>query len=207
MKQTRQSQNQQDQANAAQTAEWVAQAQAGDQTAFHRLVDRFQPEIFRMIYYRTRSQMDAEDLTQDVFLKAFKSLGGLESAVVFRSWLYRIAVNRVYDHFRKKRLKALIGFSSMDEDDFVETEEMAVAPEANREMARKAFWTRIKQAMKTLSKMEREVFMLRFFDQLSIKEMTAALKKNESTVKTHLYRAMNKMKDDLADMEGLLEGL
>jgi RNA polymerase sigma-70 factor (ECF subfamily) len=207
MKQTRLSQDQQTQAAATQTDEWVVQARAGDQTAFHRLVDRFQPEIFRMIYYRTRSQADAEDLTQDVFLKAFRSLKRLENTAVFRSWLYRIAVNRVNDHFRKKRLKALIGFSSMDEDDFVETEEMAVAPQATREMARKEFWTRVKGAMKALSKMEREVFMLRFFDQLPIKEITAALKKNESTVKTHLYRAMNKVKDDLADMEGLLEGL
>jgi RNA polymerase sigma-70 factor (ECF subfamily) len=207
MMHTRQSQDRPASDAAAQMSEWVVQAQAGDQTAFHRLVDRFQPEIYRMIYYRTRSQVDAEDLTQDVFLKAFKNLKRLESAAVFRSWLYRIAVNRVYDHFRKKRLKALVGFSSLDEDDFVETEEMAVAPEASREMARKEFWIRVKQAMKALSKMEREVFMLRFFDQLSIKEMTATLKKNENTVKTHLYRAMNKIKDDLADMDGLLEGL
>ena len=207
MKQTRQSNDQPVPEAAAQVVEWVVQAQAGDQTAFHRLVDRFQPEIFRMIYYRTRSRADAEDLVQDVFLKAFRSLKRLESPPVFRSWLYRIAVNRVHDHFRRMRLKALVGFSSMDEDDFVETEEMAVAPQASREVARKEFWNRIKGAMKALSKMEREVFMLRFFDQLSIKEMTAALKKNESTVKTHLYRAMNQVKDDLADLDGLLEGL
>lgn len=205
--QARQAHEQQSPVAASQAVEWVLQAQAGDQTAFHRLVDRFQPEIFKMIYYRTRSQMDAEDLTQDVFLQAFKNIKRLQSASVFRSWLYRIAVNRVYDHFRKKRLKTLIGFSSMDEDDFVETEEMAVAPQASREVARKEFWRQIKQAMKPLSRMEREVFMLRFFDQLSIKEMTITLKKNESTVKTHLYRALKKVKDLLADMDGLLEGI
>ncbi|MEJ2041090.1 MAG: sigma-70 family RNA polymerase sigma factor, partial [Desulfosarcinaceae bacterium] len=160
MKQTRQSNDQPVPEAAAQVVEWVVQAQAGDQTAFHRLVDRFQPEIFRMIYYRTRSRADAEDLVQDVFLKAFRSLKRLESPPVFRSWLYRIAVNRVHDHFRRMRLKALVGFSSMDEDDFVETEEMAVAPQASREVARKEFWNRIKGAMKALSKMEREVFML-----------------------------------------------
>jgi RNA polymerase sigma-70 factor (ECF subfamily) len=207
MMQARQAHEQQSPVAASQAVEWVLQAQAGDQTAFHRLVDRFQPEIFKMIYYRTRSQMDAEDLTQDVFLQAFKNIKRLQSASVFRSWLYRIAVNRVYDHFRKKRLKTLIGFSSMDEDDFVETEEMAVAPQASREVARKEFWRQIKQAMKPLSRMEREVFMLRFFDQLSIKEMTITLKKNESTVKTHLYRALKKVKDLLADMDGLLEGI
>jgi len=61
-------------------------------------------------------------------------------------------------------------------------------------MARKDFWKRVQQMMETLSKMEREVFLLRFFDQLSIKEMATAMKKNENTIKTHLYRALNKVK-------------
>ena len=193
--------------SAPQTLEWVEQARTGDRTAFHRLVDRYQPEIFRMIYYRTRSQMDAEDLTQDVFLQAFKHLGRLKSPAVFRSWLYRIAVNKVRDYYRKKQFRSLFGFSSVDDENFVETEEVAVPPQADSQMARKAFWEQIQKAMQALSKMEREIFMLRFFDQLSIKEMTAALEKNESTVKTHLYRAMRKVKESLADMDGILEGL
>ena len=53
------------------TVDLVEKAQNGDRTAFHRLVDQFQPEIYRMIFYRTRSRMDAEDLTQDVMLKAY----------------------------------------------------------------------------------------------------------------------------------------
>jgi len=59
----------------------------------------------------------------------------------------------------------------------------------------------------SLSRMEREVFLLRFFDQLSINEMCAALGKNESTVKTHLYRALRKVKDAASNMDLLLEGL
>ena len=58
-----------------------------------------------------------------------------------------------------------------------------------------------------LSRMEREVFLLRFFDQLSLKEITDALGKNESTIKTHLYRALKKIKSAFGDMQELLEGL
>lgn len=192
---------------ASRTLQWVEQARAGDRVAFHRLVDRYQPEIFRMIYYRTRSQQDAEDLTQDVFLQAFRHLKRLQSTAVFRSWLYRIAVNKVRDHYRKKQFRALFGLSSLDEEGFVETPDMAVDPQADATLARREFWRQVEQAMQALSKMEREIFMLRFFDDLSIKEMTAALKKNESTVKTHLYRAMRKVKDYFADMDGILEGL
>ena len=187
--------------------EQVEAAQTGDHTAFHRLVDHFQPEIFRMLYYRTRSRMDAEDLTQDVFLKAYKHLTRLQSPQVFRSWLYRIAVNRVNDHFRKQRFRALFGNVSMDDETFQETEKMAVPPQGPETLERKEFWHQVEKMLNTLSRTEREVILLRFFDQLSIKEMTMTLNKNESTVKTHLYRALKKMKAAFGDMQDLLEGL
>lgn len=189
------------------TVEMVEKAQAGDQTAFHRLVDHFQPEIYRMIFYRTRSQMDAEDLTQDVMLKTYKHIGRLKSPEVFRSWLYRIAVNRVRDYYRKKQFKSMFGMVSMDEENFHESEEMAVAPEAVNGISRKDFWRQIEQMLTALSRMEKEVFLLRFFDQLTIAEMSAALKKNESTIKTHLYRALRKVKSLAGDLDGLMEGV
>ena len=189
------------------TVEMVEKARAGDQAAFHRLVDQFQPEIYRMIFYRTRSQMDAEDLTQDVMLKAYKNIGRLKTPEVFRSWLYRIAVNRVRDYYRKKQLKSLFSFTSMDEASFHETAEMAVAPEAEGGISKKDFWRQIEQMLINLSKMEKEVFLLRFFDQLTIKEMSAALNKNESTIKTHLYRALRKVKTMAGELDGLLEGI
>ncbi len=191
----------------AETVEMVEKARAGDQTAFHRLVDQFQPEIYRMIFYRTRSQMDAEDLTQDVMLKAYKNIGRLQSPEVFRSWLYRIAVNRVKDYYRKKQFKSLFGFVSMDEEAFHETTEMAVEPEVEGGISKKDFWKQVSQMLTSLSAMEKEVFILRFFDQLTIKEMSATLNKNESTIKTHLYRALRKVKEMAGDLDGLLEGI
>ncbi|MDA8141738.1 MAG: RNA polymerase sigma factor [Desulfobacteraceae bacterium] len=185
---------------------WVEQARSGDRQSFHRLADHFQPEIFRMIYYRTRSKMDAEDLTQDVFLKAFKNLNQLESPQQFRSWLYQIAINRVRDHHRRQRVKALLGMVSMDEEEFQETEEMAVAPEAADQLARKDFWRRVHVMLDRLSRMEREVFTLRFLDQLSLKEISETMKRDESTVKTHLYRALAKMKT-AAQADRLWEGI
>jgi RNA polymerase sigma-70 factor (ECF subfamily) len=190
----------------APTVEMVEKAQAGDQTAFHRLVDQFQPEIYRMIFYRTRSQMDAEDLTQDVMLKAYRHIGRLQSPEVFRSWLYRIAVNRVKDYYRKKQFKSLFGFVSMDEEAFHETADMAEDPEVEGGMSKKDFWRQIGEMLTHLSAMEKEVFLLRFFDQLTIKEMSATLDKNESTIKTHLYRALKKVKAMAGELDGLLEG-
>ena len=187
--------------------EMVDKARSGDRLAFHHLTDQFQRQIYQMVYYRTNSQMDAEDITQDVFLQAFKNIRRLKSSAVFRSWLFRIAVNRIRDFYRKKKFRSLFGFVSMDQESFQETEEMAVAPDAAANIRRQDFWNQIEQMLTSLSRMEREVFLLRFFDQLSIKEMCAALGKNESTIKTHLYRALRKVKDAASNMDLLLEGL
>jgi RNA polymerase sigma-70 factor (ECF subfamily) len=160
-----------------------------------------------MIFYRTRSQMDAEDLTQDVMLKAYRHIGRLQSPEVFRSWLYRIAVNRVKDYYRKKQFKSLFGFVSMDEEAFHETAEMVEDPEVEGGISKKDFWRQIGQMLTHLSAMEKEVFTLRFLDQLTIKEMSEALDKNESTIKTHLYRALRKVKAMAGELDGLLEGI
>jgi RNA polymerase sigma-70 factor (ECF subfamily) len=189
------------------TVDLVAKARNGDRMAFHRLVDQFQPEIYRMIFYRTHSRMDAEDLTQDVMLKAYKHITRLKSPEVFRSWLYRIAVNRVKDYYRRQKFQSLFGFVSMDQEGFHETDEMAVAPEVADGMSKKDFWKQIGRMLTRLSAVEKEVFLLRFFDQLTIKEMSAALHKSESTIKTHLYRALRKIKAVAGQFDGLLEGV
>jgi RNA polymerase sigma-70 factor (ECF subfamily) len=180
--------------------ELVQKAIAGDRLAFHRLVDQFQMEIYRMIYYRTRSKMDAEDLTQDVFTKAFKHIGRLKAPEVFRSWLYRIAVNRVRDYYRRKKYQSLFGWIAIDDEGFNASEEMAVGPEAEEGVSRQDFWRQVTQMLNSLPRMEREVFTLRFLDQLTILEISKILKKNESTVKTHLYRALKKVKTMAVDL-------
>jgi RNA polymerase sigma-70 factor (ECF subfamily) len=189
------------------TVDLVERARNGDRTAFHKLVDQFQPEIYRMMFYRSRSQMDAEDLTQDVMLKAYKNIRRLKSSALFRSWLYRIAHNRLKDYYRRMQFKSLFGFVSLDAEGFQETAAMSAAPEVEGGLSKKDFWRQIDQMLTCLSAMEKEVFLLRFFDQLTIKEISAALRKSESTIKTHLYRALCKLKAMTGHWNGLLEGL
>ncbi len=184
----------------------VQNARKGDPVAFHQLVDLYQPSIFRMVYYRVRSKMDEEDITQDVFLRAYENLGRLKSAVVFRSWLYRIATNRVQDYFRVKKLKFLFGFTSID-DDFRESDMVASGNRGPDNMTRRDFWNQVDRLLEKLSKIQKEIFLFRFFDQLTIKEIALAINKNENTVKTHLYRGLKKIRTSekcLSLMENLL---
>ncbi len=178
------------------TASLVREARQGGQRAFQGLVDRYHDAIFRTVYYRVRCQADAEDLTQDIFIQAFRRLPGLKDETRFRSWLYRIAVNRIRDHLRRKRFRAL--FVSADADSAPDPPLPEDSPgqpaEVEREMARREFWRRIGNVLDRFSRMEREVFLLRFFDGLSIREIAQVVRKSESTVKTHLYRGIRKFK-------------
>jgi RNA polymerase sigma-70 factor (ECF subfamily) len=160
-----------------------------------------------MIYYRIRAQMDAEDLTQDVFIRAYRSISRLREPERFRSWLYTIAVNRVNDYLRKKRVRSI--FKSSDEGTDIRpvADQLEEPPEALEQVLKEDFWRQVGQIAKKLSKMEREVFMLRFFDNLNINEIAQILKKSDSTVKTHLYRALAKFKKEKQLRQFLQEDL
>ena len=190
-----------------QLAELAKKARDGDRPAFERLIDRYQGDIHRMIYYRIRVRMDAEDLTQDVFVRAYRSISRLREPERFRSWLFTIAVNRVNDYLRKKRIRSI--FKSSDEGIEIQpvTTDIQSRPEALQQVLKEDFWRHVEGISKKLSKMEREVFMLRFMDNLNINEIAQIVKKSESTVKTHLYRALVKFKKEKGLRQFLQEDL
>ncbi len=175
---------------------FVRRAVQGDRTAFDRLISIFHEPIFRMVYVRTRSRVDAEDLTQDVFIQAFKSIRRLRKVDRFRSWLYSIAVNRVRDYHRKKRLSTFFVISSGEEIPGTESKDAFDDPEPLKEVMRKDFWGHLEGFFGKLSHLEKEVFTMRFLDQLTLREIAESLGKGESTVKTHLYRALKKFRKE-----------
>jgi RNA polymerase sigma-70 factor (ECF subfamily) len=176
----------------------VNQAGEGNRSAMAQIADQFHEDIFRMVFYRIRSRVDAEDITQDVFLKAFQKISSVKDAAKFRSWLFSITLNRIRDFQRKKRFRSL--FKTEDENIEAHPIEKADSdrPDALEQVMKKDFWKQIGLVLNKLPEMEREVFLLRFFDHLSLVEIAGVLQKNESTIKTHLYRALAKFRKEPA---------
>ena len=172
----------------------VEKARSGNRVSFNELVSMFQQDIHRLAYYRTFSQMDAEDLTQEVFEQAYRKMDSLHDPQRFRSWLYSIAVNRCNDFLRKRKYLALLQIRSAREQEVVEAG-MDRNNNYNDIIEKKRFWKQVKSMLSKLSTMEREVFTLRFMDHRNINEIAAILHKNESTIKTHLYRALRKVRE------------
>jgi RNA polymerase sigma-70 factor (ECF subfamily) len=179
----------------------VSRAIAGDSESFGELMGAYHGRIFAMVYSRIMSRMDAEDITQDVFASAFRAIGTLRDPELFRPWLYRIAINTVNDFLRKKRLRSIFTLFSAGEED---REYADPNPEPDH-LERKEFWKRLAAFFSRLPASEREVFRLKYLDGLSIREIAEVLSKNESTVKTHLYRGVEKFRRE-EDLAGLLEG-
>lgn len=184
---------------------WVRRARAGERWAFERLVQCYQERVYRLIYYRTRSRADAQELTQDVFLKAYKSLPRLKEDGKFKSWLFSIAVNRSKDHLRRKKLVMLFSDTKTEEERLVDINSSQRRQGAAEQLARKQFWDQVDRLSKQLSRREKEVFTLRFMDELGIREIAEVIGQSESTVKTHLYRAIRKYQKD-GSLKGYLLG-
>ena len=174
-------------------AELVEKTREGNRLSFQELVSIFQEDIYRLAYYRTYSQMDAEDLTQEVFEQAYRKMHSLHDPQRFRAWLYSIAVNRCNDFLRKRKYLALLQMRTAQEQDVMDTGSN-MSNDYSDKIEKKRFWQKVKLMLRKLSAMEREVFTLRFMDHRNIKEIALILDKSESTIKTHLYRALNKVR-------------
>ena len=156
------------------------------------LIDHFYNDIFRMVYYRLPSRMDTEDVTQEVFMQMTKSLPNLKDSSLFKPWLFRIVLNRIRDFHRKKSILSFFGSTvEKDVDASVNADNYS---DPSKHIMHKEFQFQLRKFLENLSRWEREVFTLRFLDQLEIKEIVQILRKNENTVKTHLYRALKKLR-------------
>ena len=168
------------------------QALSGKKTSMEHLMEHFYNDIFRLVYYRLPTRMDAEDLTQEIFMQMTKSLPSLKDSSLFKPWLFRIALNRVRDFHRKKSILSFFGSTAeKDVDASVGTDSYS---DPSKHIMNKEFRVQLREFLEKLSRWEREVFTLRFLDQLEIREIVQIVQKNENTVKTHLYRALKKFR-------------
>ena len=155
----------------------VKKAKDGDRAAIGHLIELFRDDLYRLVYYRIQSRMDADDIIQEVFIQMMKKLSTLKDDESFRPWLFRIAVNRVYDFHRKKRILAVLRTKDHEEK-LLHPEDLRPSnPEALDHVTRRQFWDRLKRFSTMLSRWEREIFFLRFLDQLTIHENIRGCKK------------------------------
>jgi RNA polymerase sigma-70 factor, ECF subfamily len=177
----------------------VAQARAGDSEAFRLLVERHSRALFQLGYRMTGNEHDAEDVVQEAFLKAYRSLDRFEARSQVGSWLYRIAANCAFDVLRRRQRRDS-RVASLDAED--SPEPLAPEPGPDR-MALGADVRRgIEAALARMSARERAAFVLRHFEGRSIAEIELALGMDTTAVKQSVCRAVRKAREVLAPLVG-----
>ena len=176
--------------------ELVQAFQAGDASVFDELLRRWDRKIQGAIYRLMGSEEEARDLCQETFLKAYRALPGFKREARFSSWLYQIAVNACRDRMRRK--KKTRGLVSLDE--MCETGAPLPAPEGPTaldlveagDLARA-----VAAAVASLPAEQREVIVLKEYQDLTFLEIADVLKLPISTVKTRLYRGLVQLRERL----------
>ena len=188
----------------------VTQAQAGDELAFRRLVERHSRGVFQLAFRLTGSEPDAEDIVQETFLKAFRELRRFEARSSFRTWIHRVAVNCAYDLLRQRpRYKA----ESLDAADKDGAQGCWIEPEADGASRpdRLAFGAevqgRVRTALELLTPTERTAFVLRHFEGRSLEEIGETLGLHTGATKHSIFRAVQKMRRALAPFVGPAVGI
>ena len=159
----------------------IQQAAAGDTTAFGEIYTRYLDMIYRYVYYRVGDNHDAEDLTEQVFLKAWKSIQTYkDQGVKFSSWLYRIAHNMVIDFHRK------CAADSKMEQDYVMDEDLTT--QFRKHDLEEA--SALSQAIATLTEEQQQIILLRFIEGLSHAEAARIMNKTEGACRMLQNRAL-----------------
>lgn len=167
----------------------------GDKNAYSQIVDRYKDKVYSLVYGIVRNEETAQELAQDIFIKAFTALKKFRKESSFSTWIYRIAYNTAISETRKNKLKVL----SFDEQlEKASSEDLSASLEA--EDNNKAKKELLHQALNQLHAEERLILMLYYFEEQSIDEISKSSGLSQSNVKVKLFRLRNKLKDIMTRM-------
>ena len=183
----------------------VREAQRGNRAAFEELVRHYDQAVLRLAMHLTGSEHEAQDIYQEAFLKAYKSVGNFRFECSFYTWIYRIVTNLCLDHLRKKQVRkedAPVAVDAQGEsyDVLAQVPDGRSGANPERDLMRRELGTRISHALEKLTSRERMVFELKHYQGLKLRTVGEILNTTEETAKNTLFRATQKLRGSLADM-------
>ena len=185
--------------SAPSDQELIARTLGGDGNAFGILVDRFQRKIYRVAYAITRDDTEADTITQDTFIQAYTHLARFQGRSELETWLTRIAINRSRDWLRRRKFVSLFSHDDDSDDRMYVVEPVDEHPDAERQLMAHQLRAAIVRAERTLSSQQKIIFRLRHYENHSLEEIAELLGLRSGTVRAHLFRAIHKVRKELAE--------
>jgi RNA polymerase sigma-70 factor (ECF subfamily) len=168
----------------------VELVQRGDRTAFNVLVLKYQHKVMKLVMRYVRNQAEAEDITQEAFIKAYRALPSFRGDSAFYTWLYRIAINTAKNSLVARR-KRLVDYDLdlQDPDDYVGQALLKHSDTPERLLLTDEIRQTVQDAMKALPDDLREAITLRELDGLSYEEIAEVMDCPVGTVRSRIFRA------------------
>ncbi len=166
----------------------VEKAIKGDRASFAALYERYVDRVYRHVYYRVSNHADAEDITQEAFVRAWNAIGKYrKTGAPFAAWLITIAANLISDHFKhhQKIPVADVGYNELSGDPVSDPSGLV---ETNLNNAL------IKKAVNKLKGDKQKVILMHFIDGFSYEEIAKTLKKSKGAIRVIQYRALNDLR-------------
>jgi RNA polymerase sigma-70 factor (ECF subfamily) len=164
----------------------VRRYQAGDEAALSELYQRYVQPMYRFAYAKTGNKQEAEDLTQEIFMKLIRGLSTFEFQSSFKTWIYKVAANTIMDYWREKYKMKTVCIDDFLNSDL--TEHLVMSSE--KELEQKA--AHLQKIMDLLPAHYRDVLECRFIKNYSLKETAEAMGKTVGNIKVLQFRALKK---------------
>ena len=180
----------------------VKRVQGGDIAAFDSIMLLYRERLYSVIYNMTFNHEDAADLTQEAFVKAFRSLGKFKGKSSFFTWLYRIGVNMTLSHIQRKKTRKFFSFDQISEEygTSKEFEKLSSSESSSvRNTLLNELHQKLNEALLKLSDKHRTIVVLFEIDGLSHKEISTIMKCTEGTVRSRLHYAKLQLQSLLSD--------
>ncbi len=190
-----------DETAPTEDARLVARTQAGDPAAFDALVVKYSPRLYGLVYNMTSNHEDTNDLLQDVFAKAYRSIGGFKGNSAFYTWVHSIAVNMTINFLKKRGRRVQMSLDDMDagvenDKDFIE---LTASSTPVREADLSELQLRLNEAMMKLSLDHRAVVTLFDIQGMPHAEIAKILGVSEGTVRSRLFYAHRQLQNYLEE--------
>ena len=184
--------------NSAESSQIIERCLAGDEQAIERFVSTHKTDVFRLALSIVLAPAAANEVTQETFIAALKSLRSYQEKSSFKAWLYTITLNTSRSHLRRQKALArlrttLTSILRVDSQRQATPEDTVIQNEKE-----KAIW----KALNELDEKHRTVLVLRYFQDLPIAEIAEILSTNEGTIHSRLHTARNRLRDVLTSLHG-----
>ena len=167
-----------------------------NQERYAEIVERYEKKLFIYLYRLVGNKEEAQDLLQDVFIKAYRNLNSYDVSRKFSSWIYRIAHNEAVNHIKRKSLKKFISWETITSSKD-KLESSSIEEGADKTWERKEVSREVNKAIDKLPFKYRQVLILRYYSDQSYEEIGEILGKPVNTVGTLINRAKKKLHETL----------